>query len=270
MLCFPKKPLYAHHLAGASICYVSRSLESARSRYPMESLLVKIFATALAFSQVTPVRTRSRPNSIRSRTSPRSCQLLRAGCAHMRKAFDIEDINLDDLIATAMDDPEAVAGGLPQFRGHQLRRPAHRLPAVLQERDGREFAGRHRRGHRVLQPGGRRTCPTTPGSAACSCPAPARARRKGERFAEVFEPDQRRVWVPLAEIPGTSQDAFIAAEDKRFYQHHGIDERGADPRLHRQPDPVRAGRRAARPSPSRWRRTCWSATTSPTSARSAR
>ena len=25
-------------------------------------------------------------------------QLLQAGCAHMRKAFDIEDINLDDLI----------------------------------------------------------------------------------------------------------------------------------------------------------------------------
>ena len=25
----------------------------------------------------------------------------------MRKAFDIEDINLDDLIATAMDDPQA-------------------------------------------------------------------------------------------------------------------------------------------------------------------
>ena len=46
--------------------------------------------------------------------------LLRAGCAHMRKAFDIEDINIDDLIATAMDDPEAIAGGLPQFRGMNL------------------------------------------------------------------------------------------------------------------------------------------------------
>ena len=26
----------------------------------------------------------------------------------MRRAFDIEDINLDDLIATAMEDPQAV------------------------------------------------------------------------------------------------------------------------------------------------------------------
>ena len=48
---------------------------------------------------------------------------------------------------------------------------------------------------------------------------------KGERFAELFEQDQRRVWVPLAEIPEHVQKAFIAAEDKRFYQHKGIDER---------------------------------------------
>ena len=50
--------------------------------------------------------------------------------------------------------------------------------------------------------------------------------RKGERFAEVFEENQRRVWVVLADIPEHVQKAFIAAEDKRFYQHKGIDERG--------------------------------------------
>ena len=43
--------------------------------------------------------------------------------------------------------------------------------------------------------------------------------RRGERFAEVFEENQRRVWVPLADIPGHVQKAFVAAEDKRFYQH---------------------------------------------------
>ena len=40
----------------------------------------------------------------------------------MRKAFDIEDINLDDLIATAMEDPQAVAGDARSSRA-QLRRP---------------------------------------------------------------------------------------------------------------------------------------------------
>ncbi|HEY7246750.1 MAG TPA: transglycosylase domain-containing protein, partial [Xanthobacteraceae bacterium] len=50
--------------------------------------------------------------------------------------------------------------------------------------------------------------------------------RKGERFAEVFEENQRRVWVVLSDIPQSVQQAFIAAEDKRFYEHNGIDERG--------------------------------------------
>ena len=45
--------------------------------------------------------------------------------------------------------------------------------------------------------------------------------RKGERFAEVFEENQRRVWVVLADIPEHVQTAFLAAEDKRFYQHKG-------------------------------------------------
>ena len=48
---------------------------------------------------------------------------------------------------------------------------------------------------------------------------------KGARFAELFESDQRRVWVPLSDIPELVQQAFVSAEDKRFYQHSGIDER---------------------------------------------
>lgn len=34
---------------------------------------------------------------------------------------------------------------------------------------------------------------------------------------------ERRTLVPLSEIPKTVQDAFVITEDKRFYQHHGID-----------------------------------------------
>ena len=50
--------------------------------------------------------------------------------------------------------------------------------------------------------------------------------RDGKRFAEVFEPDHRRIWVSLSDIPRSVQQAFVSAEDKRFYQHRGIDERG--------------------------------------------
>src|SRR5262249_10792399 len=50
--------------------------------------------------------------------------------------------------------------------------------------------------------------------------------RKGERFAEVFEENQRRGGGSLSDIPPHGQKAFLAAEDKRFYQHKGIDEGG--------------------------------------------
>ena len=53
-----------------------------------------------------------------------------------------------------------------------------------------------------------------------------RARPQGQRFAEMFEENQRRQWVPLSDIPEHVQKAFLAAEDKRFYRHRGIDERG--------------------------------------------
>jgi len=56
--------------------------------------------------------------------------------------------------------------------------------------------------------------------------------RKGERFAEVFEENQRRVWVPLCRHPEQRQKAFLrGAEDKRFCQHkRGSTSGGLDPR----------------------------------------
>jgi hypothetical protein len=74
----------------------------------METVLVKMFATALALSQVTtaPDAIKTRFDGVQDRDQV--AQLLRAGCTHMRKAFDIEDINLDELIATALDDPQAI------------------------------------------------------------------------------------------------------------------------------------------------------------------
>src|SRR6266513_1912641 len=83
----------------------------------METLLVKIFATALALSQVTTAPEAVVTRFDRSADQPRVAELLRAGCAHMRKAFDIEDINLDELISTAMEDPQGIAGESKVFRG---------------------------------------------------------------------------------------------------------------------------------------------------------
>src|SRR5262245_12447148 len=82
----------------------------------MEGLLVKIFATALALSQVTTT-----PDAVKTQFDPardqeQVAQLLRAGCTHMRKTLDIESIDLEELIATALDDPQAV-GENKVFRG---------------------------------------------------------------------------------------------------------------------------------------------------------
>ena len=80
----------------------------------MESLLVQVFATLLTLSQVF-----AQPQDLKTAFDPAKDQaevvsLLRQGCSHMRRAFEIEDLNLDDLVATAMDDPEAHAA---KFRG---------------------------------------------------------------------------------------------------------------------------------------------------------
>src|SRR5262252_9513502 len=83
---------------------------------PMETILVKIFATALALSQVTTTPDAVKTRFDRVRDQEQVAELLHAGCTHMRKAFDIEDINLEELIATALDDPQAV-GENTAFRG---------------------------------------------------------------------------------------------------------------------------------------------------------
>jgi penicillin-binding protein 1A len=46
------------------------------------------------------------------------------------------------------------------------------------------------------------------------------------RLIEVLHDEQDRIVVPLGSIPQVLRDAVLAAEDERFYQHHGIDDRG--------------------------------------------
>lgn len=50
--------------------------------------------------------------------------------------------------------------------------------------------------------------------------------RSGARFTEVYADNNRRKWVPISDMPVYLQKAFVAAEDKRFYQHMGLDMRG--------------------------------------------
>ncbi|HEY4774594.1 MAG TPA: transglycosylase domain-containing protein, partial [Xanthobacteraceae bacterium] len=191
----------------------------------MNPILIKIFATALAFSQVA-----TRPDAIGLRFDPLEdraavVDLLRAGCAHMRKAFDIEDINLDELIATAMQDPQMVAGDIKAFKGVDF----NDLHVTY-----RQFCKNERVDNSPLDIG---AVIEFFNAAVADLPDDARLKnlrvaggyavldRKNERYAEVY-PEHRRMWVALADIPEHVRNAFVTAEDKRFHQHRGIDERG--------------------------------------------
>src|SRR6478735_3759084 len=83
----------------------------------MDLILVKIFATALALSEVM-----TQPQAVKTHfdavaDQDKVVQTLRAGCAHMRRAFDIESINVDELISTALNDQKAVGTGIKAFHG---------------------------------------------------------------------------------------------------------------------------------------------------------
>jgi membrane carboxypeptidase/penicillin-binding protein len=191
----------------------------------METLLVKIFATALALSQVTSAPEAVKTQFDRTRDQPEVAQLLRTGCSHMRKTFDIEDINLDALISTALEDPQAI-GENKAFRGinfadlhsayRQFCKNENVTPPSVDLGDVIDF---YNKAAADLPDHAKLKGLKLPGASVV-------LDRKGERFAEVFEENQRRVWVVLADIPEHVRKAFIAAEDKRFYQHKGIDERG--------------------------------------------
>jgi penicillin-binding protein 1A len=47
----------------------------------------------------------------------------------------------------------------------------------------------------------------------------------GAHFSDIYH-SSRRSFVPLSEIPVNLKNALIAAEDKHFYEHHGVDENG--------------------------------------------
>src|SRR5213080_2883493 len=192
----------------------------------MESILVKIFATALALSQVMTAPDAVKSRFDRAQDQEVVAQLLHAGCAHMRKAFDIEDINLEDLIATAMDDPQAVAGENKAFHGINFAdlQTAYRqfcknedvpVPAV----DLADVIDFYNKAAADLPDHTKLKGMKLPGASVLLDGA-------GRPFAEIFEENQRRVWITLTDIPEHVQKAFLAAEDKRFYQHKGIDERG--------------------------------------------
>ena len=194
----------------------------------MNAILIKLFATALTLSQVT-----TRPDAVRTqfdpaKDGPEVVRILRDGCAHMRKSFDIEDINLDELISTAMEDPSAVAGdNAPKI--------LHGLDLTELNTSYKQFCKGENPANTPFEAGAViafynnavKDLPSAEALRDIRLPsASVILDSAGKPYSETFEPNGRRLVVPVESVPDLVQKAFVAAEDKRFYQHHGIDERG--------------------------------------------
>src|ERR1700722_18764187 len=175
----------------------------------MESVLVKILAVVLALSQVS-----TRPDEVKTHfdnTADRAqvLDLLRAGCDHMRKVFKVESLPLDDLVETALADPKIATSQVKEFHGLNFSDldPTYRelcknempdpspvdLAAVI---DFYDKAAANLPDHTRLK-GLRLASPSEVVDA------------KQVHFAEIYEPGNRRIAVPLAQIPEFVQRAFV-------------------------------------------------------------
>src|SRR5713101_734283 len=192
----------------------------------METVFVKILAAALAFSQVAVTPHAVKTEFSRDGDQRQVAQLLQAGCTHMIDAFAIENINIDDLIETAMNDPQAVGGETKEFRGinfgdlhaayRQFCKHSETAQPVVDLGEVIDFynkAAGNLPDHNKLN--GFRL----PGMSVV-------LDGSGRHFADMFQDNQRSTWISLNKVPVHVRNAFIAAEDKRFYQHKGVDERG--------------------------------------------
>jgi penicillin-binding protein 1A len=192
----------------------------------METVFVKILAAALAFSQVAVTPQAVKTQFSRDHDRLQVAELLQAGCKHMMDAFAIENINIDDLIETAMNDPQAIGGENTEFRGinfgelHAAYRQFCKHQATPQPAvDLGDVIDFYNKAAGNLPDHNRLNGLRLPGVSAV-------LDGSGRYFAEMFADRHRSSWIALNRVPVHVRNAFIAAEDKRFYQHRGVDERG--------------------------------------------
>jgi len=182
-------------------------------------------AAFLALSQVT-----TRPDEIKTRfdaarDTAEVTQILRDGCAHFRTAFDLESIDLDDPIKTAMDDPDAISTEIKALHGLKFDSLVTVYRQFCKNEDVKDSPVDLGEVIRFYDDAMADLPDHTRLKAMGTAGGGGVIDGKGERFADLSD-SNRRIWVPLKDIPLHVQKAFLAAEDKRFYEHKGVDERG--------------------------------------------
>ena len=74
--------------------------------------------------------------------------------------------------------------------------------------------------------------------------------RDGNLLTQLYQPETNRIQKDIGEIPKVLQNAFIALEDERFWEHNGIDPKGYRPCLLRRHHFRRFLRRRQYPHPA--------------------
>ena len=211
----------------------------------MESLLNQKYSpTALALSQVTTAPDTVKTQFDRGRDQEEVARLLNAGSVAYAQGGRRVDINLDDLIATALDDPQAMSSENKAFRGINFADLQTAYRQFCKER--RRYAGaggrsRARPSTTTSRPTG--ICPITPSSEGIKLPAPSvvldrkRANAwprwpRGTTAARMGFP-RRHSRARAEGVPGGRRQALLPAPGHRRAR--------PDPRLHRQSRPVRTG-----------------------------
>lgn len=214
-------------------------------------LIVKVLAVSLTVSQLLT----KPPEQFKSRFNPQADQqevqaLLNEGCAFMMKEFQAEKLDFDFLFTMMMGNAEsqlekaksarqeaealAAASGVPAQKSftdqlaEQVDLPSvyaayktfcksekvENSPVRLEEVIGYyNGAIGELPDHSVLK--GKKL----PESSIL-------LDHKDQKFTEVYSDDNRRRWISIKELPEHVKQAFVAAEDKRFFTHTGVDLRG--------------------------------------------
>jgi 1A family penicillin-binding protein len=208
----------------------------------MNPLVIKIMAVGLTLSQlftkpVEQFRTSFNPDSDQAQVE----QIMHDGCQYMLKEFGAEKIDFDLLFTMMISNIKAAqerAGGAQapvtdqKFTSTNL---TDSLDIPTMYAAYKEFCKNEKPADAPIALG---EVISYYNKTLTDLPDPATLKGKkllestlvldpdGQRFSEIYADNNRRRWVPIGEIPDVVQKAFVAAEDKRFFQHHGLDIRG--------------------------------------------
>jgi 1A family penicillin-binding protein len=206
----------------------------------MNALLIKIMAVGLTLSQLfTRPDEQPKLHFNPQADQPQVAQHLKEGCAFLTKQFQLENLNLEIVLNLVIDNTkkaEADAAKKPVEGEESLSQKMTRqldFTALLNAYkiycknenippnglNLEEVINFYNTAMKDLPDVGHMKTFRLQESATV-------LDSKGERFSEIYSENNRRVFVPIAQLPEHVKKAFVAAEDKDFYSHKGVDKIG--------------------------------------------